>query len=227
MSRKSFYDFAVLLVGLIPASLLKNRLLSLLGHQISSTASISPIVIWRVGHIDLDEEARLGFGTVLRDMKAVVVGKSSVIGQWMWVSSAPSLWHTSSSGLGGVLALGDQAAVTSRHYLDCSGGITIGDFATIAGVRSTILTHGIDVVSNSQRATPVFVGSHCLVGSNSLIIPGARVPNGTLFGMGSVITKGDREPHFLYAGNPARARRVLEETGYFARVSGFVSPQDV
>ena len=40
--------------------------------------------------------------------------------------------------------MGRHAALTSRHYVDCSNRVDIGEFTTVAGARSQILTHAID-----------------------------------------------------------------------------------
>lgn len=117
------------------------------------------------------------------------------------------------------LILGRSAGITSRHYVDCNGGVYIGDFSTIAGVRSQILTHSIDVYTNRQDARPVRVGRYCFVGTCCVILPGTRIPDYSILGGGSVLTKQYTEKGCLYGGVPARQlkRLQIEEIPYFHR----------
>jgi hypothetical protein len=58
----------------------------------------------------------------------------------------------------GVFKIGEHSAVTSRHYLDCTGGVTVGAFSTVAGARSTIFTHQVDITQSRQVWRPVRIG---------------------------------------------------------------------
>jgi acetyltransferase-like isoleucine patch superfamily enzyme len=152
------------------------------------------------------------------------MGKNSGIGSWNWISSAPKLAHLQPEH-SGKLVLGENSVITMRHYLDCSGGVLVGDFVTIAGVRSTFLTHQIDVVLNEQTASPVRIGSYALVSSNCSIVAGATIGEACLVGMGTVVLGKTYPDSVLLAGNPARV--VREQTGaYFTRNQGAVSPPE-
>jgi acetyltransferase-like isoleucine patch superfamily enzyme len=213
----------ILLVGLLPSCGLKSRALALLGFEIAKTARISPSVLWDVQTLIMSEQARVGFGNVFRNVRRISIGESSKIGQWNWVSAAPTLVVASDSVGAGSLTVGSHSAITSRHYLDISGGIEVGEFTTIAGMRSTFITHGIDVAQGKQVATPISVGDYALVGSNVTVVPGANLPDHCLFAMGSVVIKGLSEPRGLYAGNPAQWRRTISGA-YFNRKVGRVDP---
>jgi acetyltransferase-like isoleucine patch superfamily enzyme len=149
------------------------------------------------------------------------LGPGARLGQWNWVSSAAAFWHQDGAG---ELELDAGAAATSRHYFDCSGGITIEQFATVAGVRSTFITHGIDVVSNEQRCAPIVVGRYSLLGSNAKMVPGASVPDHCLVAMGAVVVAGLDKSYALYAGSPAKYKRDLDRaSSYFTRSTARVS----
>ena len=53
------------------------------------------------------------------------------------------------------LRMGRHASVTNRHLIDCTGTVTIGAFATLAGFQSQILTHSIDLAAGRQASEPV------------------------------------------------------------------------
>lgn len=117
------------------------------------------------------------------------------------------------------LVLGAHAGITSRHFVDCNGGVYIGDFTTVAGIRTQILTHSIDIYKNRQDAKPIFIGKCCFLGTGCILLPGSKLPDYSVLGAGSVLTKAYEEVGMLYAGSPAKAIRAIdiEKTPYFHR----------
>ncbi|MEJ7703124.1 MAG: hypothetical protein WKF47_05495 [Geodermatophilaceae bacterium] len=61
----------VLMVGLLPASGAKNRLLNALGHDIHPTAVIDPVIILLVGRMHVDSDVRISLGNVFRNLRGV------------------------------------------------------------------------------------------------------------------------------------------------------------
>lgn len=216
------HSTVLLLVGLTPASKLKNLILRLLGMVVPASAKVHPIVLLS-SKLILDENCRLAPLSVFRKI-TLQMGKNSGIGSWNWASSAPKLAHLQPEHAG-KLVLGQNSAITMRHYLDCSGGLILGDFVTVAGVRSTFLTHQIDVVMNQQTASPVRIGSYALVSSNCSVVAGATIGEACLVGMGTVVLGKKYPDGVLLVGNPARV--VREQSGdYFTRTEGAVSPPE-
>lgn len=123
------------------------------------------------------------------------------------------------------LVMGKSSGITSRHFIDCNGGVYIGDYTTVAGIRSQILTHSIDVYNNRQHASSVVIGKYCFIGTSAIILPGATVPDYSVIAAGSVVTKGLKESRMLYAGNPAVAKKpiIFDELSYFCRKKHKVS----
>ena len=121
------------------------------------------------------------------------------------------------------LLVGEQAAITNRHFVDCTATVSIGRFATFAGVRSTILSHSIDLNSNVQSATPVLVGEYCFVGATAVLLPGAVLPDFSVLGANSLLNKHYTEPYILYAGSPAKpVKQLSRDSKYFSRTTGYV-----
>lgn len=217
-------SLAVLVVGFLPASRSKNRLLNFLGYDIALGAIVAPSVIHRVSHVTMAEGALIGFGNCFRDLSRLELGAEALIGQWNWISAAVPFYAASPHNrLVGTLVLEAHAAITSRHYVDVTGGCRIGAFATVAGVRSTLVTHGIDVARCTQTAAGIRVGRYSLVGSNCKIVPGANVPDRCVIGMGSTVTKSVSGEGMLHAGSPARPVREVHDGEYFVRTRGAVS----
>ena len=108
------------------------------------------------------------------------------------------------------LVLGRSAGVTSRHFIDCNGGVYIGDFTTVAGIRTQILTHSIDVYTNRGDVKPIRIGKYCFVGTGCILLPGSELPDYCVLGAGAVLTKKLDKPGCLYAGSPARFMKELD-----------------
>lgn len=209
------------LVGLLPTSSVKVWLLRRLGHTIGRECTVSPVVLVR-SQLDLGDNVRIGMGNVFKDLQQVRIRHNSRIGQWNWITAAPEFLQFAAEGVDACsLTIGEHSAITSRHYIDCSGSITIGGYTTVAGMRSTLITHGIDILPNRQTALPITIGSFALVGSNVKLVPGCNVPSRCVVAMGSVVVSGLDDEGYLLAGNPARPKKKV--TGaYFNRRLGYV-----
>ncbi len=207
--------YLVLVTGLLPNSRWKVVALRLLGWTIAPNVRLQPAIFWRLKRVTLATNTRIGFGCVFRGLDSLTLAESAGLGQWNWISASPVF-----PAAGRYLELGRHSAVTSRHYIDCSGGVSIGEFTTVAGVRSTLITHGIDVVTSQQIANGISIGNYCLVGSNACFTPGASVKDRVQIAMGALV-HGELASDRLYAGVPARALRLVSGV-YFERETGHV-----
>ena len=84
---------------------------------------------------------------------------------------------------------------------------------------------GNSTINEKYRNTtrlPVNIGKFCVIGANSVILPGVTIPEGSTVGAGSVITK-NLEPWGIYIGN----RRVGErdKQGVLTNYQNFLSSQ--
>lgn len=212
----------VLLAGALPHSQLKVRFLGLLGWQIGRDARVGPGLYLNLANVSLGAHSRIGPFNVIRDLSELRLGDYAVLGQWNWVSAATPLVRDPTQGQ---LRVGDHSAVTSRHYLDCSGSIDIGAFSTVAGVRSTFITHGINWSASEQRVRPIKIGSYCLISSNCCFTPGSEVPDATVIGMGATVGYDPTPTPGLWVQPRASWTRDVEGN-YFTRQIGFVNPGD-
>jgi acetyltransferase-like isoleucine patch superfamily enzyme len=89
--------------------------------------------------------------------------------------------------------------------------------AALAGFRSQILTHSLDLVRDQQVTGPVELGERCAVMSGCLLLSGTRVPARSIVSAGSVVTTKLTKEQTFYRGNPAEAVRELPNLRYFRR----------
>lgn len=158
----------------------------------------------------MEPNTRIGHFNVIRDMKEVHLEAGSHMAQWNWLSSAKELSTDNSQFDAGKLFLGAKSAIMSRHYLDCSGGIVVGRSTIIGGVKSTFLTHQIDMSSGVQTIAPIIIGDNCFLGSDIRVVAGTTIPSKSLIAMGAVVTGMLPTESTLYAGVPARPVRAAD-----------------
>lgn len=210
-----------LVAGLLPSGKFKNGIFRRLGHDVHPDADIGPCLLLGVETLRMRRQSRIGTLTAIRGMVTVDLGASARIGQLNWISSAPDLRLVPSSG---TLVVGEHSAITNRHYIDCSGGVRIGSHTTVAGVRSTLITHGIDWRISEQSVAAINIGSYCIVSSNVNLTPGTTVPDRSVVGMGVTIDKNlGAESGLILADRGALVKRDLRGA-YFSRNIGVVDP---
>ena len=98
------------------------------------------------------------------------------------------------------LEIGDFSAVSQGCRL-LSGS---DDFTDWGFGNSTIE----ESFRNVKRA-PIGIGNFCIIGANSVVLPGVTIGDGAAIGAGSIITK-DLEPWGVYLGNKRIRERDKE-----------------
>ncbi|MBV8528589.1 MAG: hypothetical protein JOZ75_09760 [Candidatus Dormibacteraeota bacterium] len=203
-------------VGLLPHSAVKLWLLRhLLGWRIGPGCYVAPIIA-DVRHASLGRGARIGAGNVFRNLETLTMGAGAHIGHWNQITAAPGF-----SGAPGncSLTMDVEAGITSAHYLDCSGSITIGTYAVIGGRRCTLLTHQADYVNEWVVAEPIRIGDYTLIQSNVCVTPGRTIAARAIVAMGAVVAKDLLSEAMLYAGVPAVPKKPVHG-GWFTRTAG-------
>jgi acetyltransferase-like isoleucine patch superfamily enzyme len=164
--------------------------------------------------------------TVCKDIDLLHLKPHAAIGQLNWITGYPSSRTEFFKGLRRTpqLVLGAHSAITNRHLIDCTDAITIGDFTTVAGYRSQLLTHSIDLARSHQSARPISIGSYCFVGTDCVILGGGSLPDFSVLASMSLLNRSFVESHWLYGGVPSIAIKSLpDDTLYFKRKIGRVT----
>jgi acetyltransferase-like isoleucine patch superfamily enzyme len=185
---------------LCPPSAAKNQLLRWLGATIGRNVRIGVCLAVGVSCVEIGDDVSIGWFNVFRDLQSLSLGAGASIGQWNWFSASPEFTTAARR-----MRVDRGGAVTSRHYVDCSGGVHVGELASVAGHRTTILSHEIDLEANRQVARAVIIGARCFISTNSLLLSGVTIPAGCVVAAGAVVTRVEYPPASLIAGVPARA----------------------
>ncbi len=218
--------FILLLGWLLPHRFRKALYAKVFGWKLAKTSHLGRSLIL-CKHLSLGEDASLGSLNVVRFIDFLIVHDHSDIGSLNWITGFPTTGGTPFPEVKDRqcgLELGPHSSIISRHFIDCTGGVTVGAFSTIAGLRSQILTHSIDIYSSHQTCQPITIGDYCFVGTGSILLPGSALPNYSILGAGSVLTKKQTQELALYAGSPAALKKDLSqsEVKYFTRTVGRV-----
>ena len=218
--------FILLLGWLLPHGLRKALYAKAFGWKLAKTSRLGRSLIF-CKHLSLGEDASIGSLNVVRYIDFLIVHDHSDIGSLNWITGFPTTGETPFPEVKDRrcgLELRPHSSIISRHFIDCTGGVTIGAFSTIAGLRSQILTHSIDIYSSHQTCYPILIGDYCFVGTGSILLPGSGLPNYSILGAGSVLTQKQNQEYALYAGSPATMKKDLSqvEVKYFTRTIGRV-----
>lgn len=219
---KLFLQFIFLV---LPWSLRRRALNIFFGYEIAPSAFIGYSFL-AVERCRISENARIGHLTFVKGLSLLQLDEHGTLGNLNWVTGFPKTKKEHFAGdteRDPCLLIERHAAITNRHMVDCTDRVTIGAFSTVGGFRSQILSHAIDLIANRQSCRPITVGAYCFVGTGAILLKGSVLPDRSILGAGSVLTKAMSEPGMLYSGVPAVAVRPIEAaSGYFVRKVGFV-----
>lgn len=206
---------------------LKRRLLSrVFGFRLDPEAYIGlawiypkMLVMAAGSHID-------HFCTAIH-LDEVNLGAEARIGRGTWItgfrsdSGTPHFAHL--PGRVPRLRVGEGSAITKNHHIDCTSEVIIGKFTTVAGYYSQILSHSIDLNECRQSSSPITVGDYCFLGTNVVVLGGAKLPSRSVLGAHSLLNRSFEEEWSMYAGVPAQKKSdIPRDYKYFSRERGYV-----
>jgi len=215
----------MLLSMFMPQNIRRSFLEAQFGYKIHPTCRLGWCWIAPTGLI-MEEGSHIGHLTVCKNIDLLHLKAHASIGRGNWITGfplGPSPHFAEETARRPELILGEHAAITHRHLIDCTNSVVIGRFTTMAGFQSQILTHSIDLERNRQSSAPVRIGDYCFVGTNSVLLPGSALPDYSVLGAKSLLNRVFTDTHTLYGGVPASAVKQLPtDYAYFKRTEGFV-----
>lgn len=111
---------------------------------------------------------------------------------------------------GGTLRLGEGTAIGRGTSIDTSCNVVLKDGAVISD-DVLILTHDHEPGSMEKRYSTLVIGEKAWIGARATILESCkRIGDGAVVGAASVVTHSI-PAHELWAGNPARLVRRLED----------------
>jgi acetyltransferase-like isoleucine patch superfamily enzyme len=214
-----------LLFMLFPWGIRRRLLGAVFGYQLHPTSRIGFALVYP-NRLVMEEDSRIGHGTMCRRIGLLHLGPHASIGTGNWIGGHPegdSRYFQEEPERRSALMLGEHAAITTRHIIDATNTISIGRFTTVAGFRSQLLTHSIDLHSCRQASGPIQIGDYCFVGTSVVILKDATLPDYSVLGAMSLLHSSHEEAYSLYGGVPARKIKTISSGSlYFQRQEGVV-----
>lgn len=215
----------LIIIAFLPRTLKRWALISAFDYKLDPTARIGLSFI-DAQIVVLGPGSRIGSFCAIRNLVTLSLGENAKLGTFNLVFGMAAnsyRYFAEEIARRSSLMVGDHAATTSRHLVDCIDSVSIDPFTTIAGFRSQLLTHSIDIGRNCQSCALFNIGAYCFIGTGVIILKGVTIPGYTIVAAGSVVAKSLPASRAVYGGNPAAK---LKDTGtdvsYFSRDSGNV-----
>ena len=126
----------------------------------------------------------------------------------------------------GFITMGDNVEIGPYSILWGGGGITIGSDVHLGAHVHVTSMEGVQVHAESFDPMkpldidrkPVVIGSHVLICSNSVVVPGVTIGHHAMVAAGAVVVS-DVPPYALVAGVPARVIRYNNQSQDVANVT--------
>jgi galactoside O-acetyltransferase len=112
----------------------------------------------------------------------------------------------------GKLYIGSNVHLAGLCYLGCTGNIFIGNNVNIAqGVKIYSKSDNYLEKKTKRKFTikPIKIGNNVIIGSNTVVIPGAHIENNCRVGALSLV-KNKLKKNSLYSGIPAVFQKKLK-----------------
>jgi acetyltransferase-like isoleucine patch superfamily enzyme len=211
---------------ILPWPLRRKALNKWFGYDIHPSAKIGLAWVFP-SKLTMKEGSKIDHFTIAVHLDSIEMREKSSIGRSNWItgfsSGTDSRHFKHQPERRSNLILGRNSAITKNHHIDCTNIIQIGDFATVAGYQSQLLTHSINVYENRQDSQPIIIGDYTFIGTNSVILGGAQLPSYSLLAAKSMLSKFYTEEWKVYGGVPAKAiSDISRDAKYFSRIEGFV-----
>ena len=119
--------------------------------------------------------------------------------------------------------IGKNAIIARTAHLDKNinpKGIHIGDNTWV--LRNVmILAHDYCRGTNGTgKRYETYIGRNCVIGVNSIVLPGIRIGDHCVIAAGAVVTK-DVPSHCIVAGNPAKIQKTGIEVSDLGQISNY------
>ena len=218
-------NLLMLLSIVLPWSVRRSLLEKQFGYSIHPTSRIG--LSWIAPRrLIMEEHSRIGHFNMCKNADLLHLGAHAVIAQLNWITGFP-LGHARhfahQTDRRPELIIERHAGISSRHFIDCTAQVRIGAYATLAGYRSQLITHSIDLEKGRQSSEPITIGEYCFVGTEAVVLGGSSLPHHSVLGAKSLLNKSWEAPFHLYAGVPAKPLKELpQEWAYFQRKEGLV-----
>lgn len=164
---------------------------------------------------------------ILNPQHLKIFGNNISIGDYATLITAPdkridlSTWETDK--INGELQLGKYILISPGTSIRSAKKIVIGDSTMIASDVTITDSDWHDIYDRTDYvASPkeVIIQENVWIGEKSLILKGSKIGKNSIIGAGSVVS-GEVPDNVVFAGNPAKEIKKLDEKSFKTRESLF------
>lgn len=164
---------------------------------------------------------------ILNPQHLKIFGNNISIGDYATLITAPdkridlSTWETDK--INGELQLGKYILISPGTSIRSAKKIVIGDSTMIASDVTITDSDWHDIYDRTDYvASPkeVIIQENVWIGEKSLILKGTKIGKNSIIGAGSVVS-GEVPANVVFAGNPAKEIKKLDEKSFKTRESLF------
>ena len=164
---------------------------------------------------------------ILNPQHLKIFGNNISIGDYATLITAPdkridlSTWETDK--INGELQLGKYILISPGTSIRSAKKIVIGDSTMIASDVTITDSDWHDIYDRTDYvASPkeVIIQENVWIGEKSLILKGSKIGKNSIIGAGSVVS-GEVPANVVFAGNPAKEIKKLDEKSFKTRESLF------
>ena len=149
--------------------------------------------VYSLAKLVCPENVLLGHDTIIDDFVFIGRGEKTVIGNYVHIASFASITG------GGICSIGDYSTLSSGVRIFTGTEDVHGD---------SLLGAAIPAPFRVAIRSYVSIGKHCMIGANSVILPGVVIPEGVIIGAMSLVLQDTiLKPWTIYAGSPVRSLR--------------------
>lgn len=208
------------LLAPLPWSIKRRLGTWLCGWDVHPTAYVGRSIVM-VGKLTMGPRASIAGFNIIRDLAELRLDEGASIASRNRITGWPlKLPPFDADNRNPSLIMGRRSAITMAHEIDCSDLVEMGEFSSLAGFNTTILTHSLDLVRDRWRTAPVTIGAHSAVMTGSILLSGTSVPARSVISAGSVVNTQLTKELMFYRGNPAEPVRELRDDMKFFHRTG-------
>lgn len=122
------------------------------------------------------------------------------------------------------IVFGEGVAINQNFHCTCANSIIIGDGTSVtANCGIFDIVHPYENITINPRiarilSKPIVIGKDCMIGMNSVILPGTHLGNHCVVGANSTVS-GEYPDNCVIAGSPAKVlKRYNQNTKQWERV---------
>jgi acetyltransferase-like isoleucine patch superfamily enzyme len=141
-------------------------------------------VVYELAKIINKQNCSIGERSQIDDFVFINSGENCQIGKFVHISSFCSIVG------GGEFNIGDFSGLSAGVRIITGSDDFSGDYLSNPTVPSKY---------KNVKAGIVKIGKHCILGSNSVVLPNIEIPDGVTIGAGSIVSK-ELKPWTIYAG---------------------------